>query len=182
MEAESTSETSASCYQTTRRYNPEDSHLHTRKTWNLTSKISSYTCLDPTQLFPCACVAAGSITHTVTANSIGHKSHESHAADTPCPAEGSSKNRSASGSKGRNFRTSLPQTKPQSSSSVPADEPPYPLYLQHTEWGRRGRSHVMKPEGSLPCSQQPATLTPYLPSILILSSHLYLSLTFLFSD
>jgi hypothetical protein len=31
MEAASTSETSVNVYQTTRRYNPEDSHLHTRR-------------------------------------------------------------------------------------------------------------------------------------------------------
>jgi hypothetical protein len=37
MEGESTSETSVSLYQTTRRYNPEDSHLHTRRRENLKS-------------------------------------------------------------------------------------------------------------------------------------------------
>jgi hypothetical protein len=37
MEAESTSETSANFFQTTRRYNPEDSHLHTRRGENLKS-------------------------------------------------------------------------------------------------------------------------------------------------
>jgi hypothetical protein len=31
MEAASTSETSVNFYQTTRHYNPEDSHLHTRR-------------------------------------------------------------------------------------------------------------------------------------------------------
>jgi hypothetical protein len=36
-EAESTSETSVNFYQTTRRYNPEDSHLHTRRRENLKS-------------------------------------------------------------------------------------------------------------------------------------------------
>jgi hypothetical protein len=35
MEAESISETSANVYQTTRRYNPKDSHLHTRRRENL---------------------------------------------------------------------------------------------------------------------------------------------------
>jgi DNA polymerase III delta prime subunit len=35
MEAESTSETSENVYQTTRRYNPEDSRLHTRRRENL---------------------------------------------------------------------------------------------------------------------------------------------------
>jgi hypothetical protein len=33
----STSETSVNVYQTTRRYNPEDSHLHTRRRENLKS-------------------------------------------------------------------------------------------------------------------------------------------------
>jgi hypothetical protein len=37
MEAESTSKTSAYFYQTTRRSNPEDSHLHTRRRENLKS-------------------------------------------------------------------------------------------------------------------------------------------------
>jgi hypothetical protein len=37
MEAESTSVTSVNVYQTTRRYNPEDSHLHTRLRENLKS-------------------------------------------------------------------------------------------------------------------------------------------------
>jgi hypothetical protein len=36
MEAASTSETSVNFYQTTRRYNPEDNHLHTRSRENLT--------------------------------------------------------------------------------------------------------------------------------------------------
>jgi hypothetical protein len=36
-EAASTSETSINFYQTTRRYNPEDSHLHTRRRENLKS-------------------------------------------------------------------------------------------------------------------------------------------------
>jgi hypothetical protein len=35
MEAASTSETSVKFYQTTRRYSPEDSHLHTRRRENL---------------------------------------------------------------------------------------------------------------------------------------------------
>jgi hypothetical protein len=35
MEAAITSETSLNFYQTTRRYNPEDSHLHTRRRENL---------------------------------------------------------------------------------------------------------------------------------------------------
>jgi hypothetical protein len=34
MEAASTSETSVNFYQTTWRYNPEDSHLHTRRREN----------------------------------------------------------------------------------------------------------------------------------------------------
>jgi hypothetical protein len=41
MEAASTSETSVNFYQTTRRYNPEDSHLHTRRRENLKSHIFS---------------------------------------------------------------------------------------------------------------------------------------------
>jgi hypothetical protein len=38
MEAESTSETSVNFYQTTRRNNPEDSHLHNRRRENLKSQ------------------------------------------------------------------------------------------------------------------------------------------------
>jgi hypothetical protein len=37
MEAASTSETSVNFYQTARRYNPEASHLHTRRRENLKS-------------------------------------------------------------------------------------------------------------------------------------------------
>jgi hypothetical protein len=37
MEAASASETSVNFYQTTRRYKPEDSHLHTRRRENLKS-------------------------------------------------------------------------------------------------------------------------------------------------
>jgi hypothetical protein len=37
MEAASTSETSKNFYQTTRRYNPEDSHLYARRRENLKS-------------------------------------------------------------------------------------------------------------------------------------------------
>jgi hypothetical protein len=37
MEAGSTSETSVNFYQTTRRNNPQDSHLHTRRRENLKS-------------------------------------------------------------------------------------------------------------------------------------------------
>jgi hypothetical protein len=37
MEAASTSEMSVNFYQTTRHYNPEDSHLHTRSRENLKS-------------------------------------------------------------------------------------------------------------------------------------------------
>jgi hypothetical protein len=37
MEAASTSETSVNFYQTTRRYNPEDSHLRTHRRENLKS-------------------------------------------------------------------------------------------------------------------------------------------------
>jgi hypothetical protein len=39
MEAASTSETSGNFYQTTRRNNPEDSHLHTRRRKNLKSRF-----------------------------------------------------------------------------------------------------------------------------------------------
>jgi hypothetical protein len=40
MEAESTSETSVNFYKTTRRNNPEDNHLHTRRRENLKSHNS----------------------------------------------------------------------------------------------------------------------------------------------
>jgi hypothetical protein len=39
MEAASTSETSVNFYQTTRRYNPEDSHLRTYRRENLKSYL-----------------------------------------------------------------------------------------------------------------------------------------------
>jgi hypothetical protein len=39
MEAGSTSETSVNCYQSTRRNDPEDSHLHTRRHENLKSHL-----------------------------------------------------------------------------------------------------------------------------------------------
>jgi hypothetical protein len=39
MEAASTYETSVNFYQTTRRNNPEDSHLHSRRRENLKSRI-----------------------------------------------------------------------------------------------------------------------------------------------
>jgi hypothetical protein len=42
--AASTSEPSANFYQTTRRYNPEDSHSHTRRRENLKSHLSAYVC------------------------------------------------------------------------------------------------------------------------------------------
>jgi hypothetical protein len=42
MEAASTSETSANFYQTTRRYNPEDSHLHTRRCENIKSHLNNF--------------------------------------------------------------------------------------------------------------------------------------------
>jgi hypothetical protein len=38
MTAASTPETSVNFYQATRRYNPEDSHLHTRRRENLKSQ------------------------------------------------------------------------------------------------------------------------------------------------
>jgi hypothetical protein len=44
MEAASTSETSVNFYQTTRRYNPEDSHLRTRRRENLKSYIDLLVC------------------------------------------------------------------------------------------------------------------------------------------
>jgi hypothetical protein len=39
MDGTSTSETSVNFYLTTRRYNPEDSHLHTRRRENLKSHL-----------------------------------------------------------------------------------------------------------------------------------------------
>jgi hypothetical protein len=39
MKAASTSETLVNFYQTTRRYNPEDSHLHTHRRENLKSYL-----------------------------------------------------------------------------------------------------------------------------------------------
>jgi hypothetical protein len=39
MEAARTSETLVNFYQTTRRYNPEDSHLHTNRRENLKSYL-----------------------------------------------------------------------------------------------------------------------------------------------
>jgi hypothetical protein len=42
MEAASTSETLVNFYRTTRRYNPEDSHLHTRRRENLKSSSQSF--------------------------------------------------------------------------------------------------------------------------------------------
>jgi hypothetical protein len=41
MEAARTSETLVNFYQTTLRYNPEDSHLHTRRRENLKSHLFS---------------------------------------------------------------------------------------------------------------------------------------------
>jgi hypothetical protein len=41
MEAASTSQTSVNFYQTTRRYNPEDSHLHTRRRENIRSYLAN---------------------------------------------------------------------------------------------------------------------------------------------
>jgi hypothetical protein len=45
METASTSETSANFYQTTRRYNPEDSHFHTHRHENLRYYQASRYCL-----------------------------------------------------------------------------------------------------------------------------------------
>jgi hypothetical protein len=42
MEAARTSETLVNFYQTTRRYNPEDSHLHTHRRENLKSYAEKY--------------------------------------------------------------------------------------------------------------------------------------------
>jgi hypothetical protein len=42
MDVASTSETLVNFYQTTRRYNPEDSHLHTRRRENLKSDLYKY--------------------------------------------------------------------------------------------------------------------------------------------
>jgi hypothetical protein len=42
MEAALTSETSVKFYQTTRRNNPEDSHLHTRRRENIKSQNKPY--------------------------------------------------------------------------------------------------------------------------------------------
>jgi hypothetical protein len=49
-EAASTSETSVNFCQTTRRNNPEDSHLHTRHRGNLKSQLWKSCCLHPTSL------------------------------------------------------------------------------------------------------------------------------------
>jgi hypothetical protein len=46
MEAAKTSETLVSFYQTTRRYNPEDSHLRAHRRENLKSYKSCRLCLD----------------------------------------------------------------------------------------------------------------------------------------
>jgi hypothetical protein len=43
-EAASASETSVNFYQTTRRNNPEDSHLHTHRSENLKSQTESIVC------------------------------------------------------------------------------------------------------------------------------------------
>jgi formate hydrogenlyase subunit 3/multisubunit Na+/H+ antiporter MnhD subunit len=44
MEAARTSETLVNFYQTTRRYNPEDSHLHTHRRENLKSYYATFLC------------------------------------------------------------------------------------------------------------------------------------------
>jgi hypothetical protein len=44
MEAARTSETLVNFYQTTRRYNPEDSHLRTHRRENLKSYIVDFDC------------------------------------------------------------------------------------------------------------------------------------------
>jgi hypothetical protein len=50
MEAASTSEMSANFYQTTRRNNPEDSHLHTRRRENISSHMEAV-CISETLVF-----------------------------------------------------------------------------------------------------------------------------------
>jgi hypothetical protein len=42
MEAANTSETYVNFYQTTRRYNPEDNHIHTRHRENLKSQLKFF--------------------------------------------------------------------------------------------------------------------------------------------
>jgi hypothetical protein len=51
MEVASSSETSVNFYQTTRRYNPEDSHLHSRRRENLKSYLAPSALLDPRIFF-----------------------------------------------------------------------------------------------------------------------------------
>jgi hypothetical protein len=55
MEAASTSETSVKFYQTTRRNNSEDSHLHTRRRENLKSQKNSNTVPETTEIFIISC-------------------------------------------------------------------------------------------------------------------------------
>jgi hypothetical protein len=54
MEAARTSGTLVNFYQTTRRYNPEDSHLHTRRRENLKSYLitTDNFCFCEVQLYP----------------------------------------------------------------------------------------------------------------------------------
>jgi hypothetical protein len=53
MEEASTSESSVNFYQTTRRNNPEDSHLHTRRRENLKSHLVHFLlCIVVLLLFP----------------------------------------------------------------------------------------------------------------------------------
>jgi hypothetical protein len=59
MESESTYETSVNFYQTTRRYNPEDSYLHTRRCENLKSYFTKILFV-----FPVSCVPLTSKTET----------------------------------------------------------------------------------------------------------------------
>jgi hypothetical protein len=67
MDAASTSETSVNFYQTTRRNNPEDSHLHTRRRENLKSYqyTSVSSCLH--QGAPCVLCNADFFTQLVNA-------------------------------------------------------------------------------------------------------------------
>jgi hypothetical protein len=56
MEAARTSETLVQLYQTTRRYNPEDSHLHTHRRENLKSYFLPLLCstLDGDSFYICS--------------------------------------------------------------------------------------------------------------------------------
>jgi hypothetical protein len=55
-EEASTSETAVNFYQTTRRTNPEDSHLHTRRRENLKSQIMFSVCAEWRVLYVCSII------------------------------------------------------------------------------------------------------------------------------